>query len=187
MVNYKNFRIRNSNQKVMESTAFISLSSASSSAGQQLDTKLYLEHTKPYVVIENELSFFNNSSSGGLACSTNAIDISLHSFQRINEARISAKRLEYSLPTTATVCISWLVAKFIGTFNLSPTFVNPTFDGAIMLEYYLPNDLYIMMEFFNDGEIVYLVKKNGFRRTISVKDQNELSKLLEPLLNAGNL
>jgi len=137
--------------------------------------------------IGNNEFFSVNNQSGTTSYDNEIISISLDVYERINQAAHAAPNIDKPKPRQLSKCTSWLASKILAQYKKRPTFINATFDGGIMLEYYLENKLYVMLEFFDDGDIVVLTKEHGIRNTYSFTNIGEIQSLLQSILNGGSL
>ena len=148
------------------------------------DTKNYLRNSNK--LVDSNQNFPISIQSGTIY---NIIDISnsLEVYKRIQTAADMAIKFDKPTPKQLSRSSSWLISKLLTKFNKIPTFVNAIFEGGIMLEYYLENDLYLMLEFFDDGEIVCLIKKDGIRKTYQKHYTEEFKSFLLNIIDAGSL
>jgi hypothetical protein len=147
------------------------------------DSTNYLPNFKE--IGNNEI--FPIGAQSGTGYDIVSVSISLDVLERINTASDTAKEINKPIPNNTSKSTSWLTSRLLAKYKRKPTFVNATYEGGIMLEYHLKNDLYIMLEFFNDGDIVCLIKMNGVRKTYSFVNGQELQLLLQTILNGGSL
>lgn len=110
-------------------------------------------------------------------------DISIECYKRINSAAASANSLSFVEPEELSKRNSWVTTRFFSQKQISPKFVNPIQDGGIMIEYYPNPDLYLMFEFFDDGEIVFMHKTGRDRATQIFKDIRELTPKLQSIVD----
>jgi hypothetical protein len=161
----------------------INLRVSDSTYNTQVDTDIYFQND--YKVVNN--NYFLGEQTGTAGSDIDAISISLDVYQRISDAANTASLVDKPTPNTLSKSSAWLVGRFFASNKKSPKFINAIHDGGIMLEYYIEPHLYIMLELFDDGDIVCLVKKEGVRKTYSLSTGNEVYTLIQPILDGGSL
>ena len=103
--------------------------------------------------------------------------IANRSVSRLNR---KALELEVESPSGWAIDVSKKIIKHLAAKNAQVEFLNPSQDGGVVLEFTI-SDTYLLIEVFNDKDIVFLKRKNKNRDVYDATEKN-IFKLIDELV-----
>lgn len=87
-------------------------------------------------------------------------------YARIYRAFERGKTMYELFPSEISVSKTCYIASLMSMFGYAPTFVNPTSEASLVIEYFFPDDSRITFECCDDGEVVLVERyKSEFAET----------------------
>lgn len=123
---------------------------------------------------------FPIQNSKMILTSTAFSDLSFKPHIKVQNALENANLMGIEMPGVWACVLASKILEDIEDHSIEVSFVNPSHDGGVVIEFYL-NDTYYLIEVYNDKDLVFLIKEKDSTRAYDTGEY-EIYDLLEQLV-----